>query len=300
MTQWNDAPLDEIRGLVDERTRYEGWLSALDQRRDVVPGHVLDRVRQDYEGRVERVVAALATHADVLREGVGTLEGRDAELRRTIGEREDALAEVELRALVGEFDEAEANRRREEVNGALGALRGEAERGGAKLAELRALLDRAAPAPPAPTAAPALAEAPARARAGAADPLAGLDLVDGTPDRAIATRPREDAGAVMDAAFAGGEVRPGTAPGMPASIPTMPGGRDPFGGPPGFGGVTGGMVGGAVGGVGFGPTATPAEPMSGVAAGAPQEKTLRCPDCGAMNYATEWYCERCGGELAAM
>ena len=29
-----------------------------------------------------------------------------------------------------------------------------------------------------------------------------------------------------------------------------------------------------------------------------QEKTLKCPECGAYNYATEWYCERCGGELA--
>ena len=29
-------------------------------------------------------------------------------------------------------------------------------------------------------------------------------------------------------------------------------------------------------------------------------KTLRCQECGTMNYPTEWYCERCGGELAAM
>jgi len=29
------------------------------------------------------------------------------------------------------------------------------------------------------------------------------------------------------------------------------------------------------------------------------DKTLKCPECGAMNYATEWYCERCGGELAS-
>ena len=28
-------------------------------------------------------------------------------------------------------------------------------------------------------------------------------------------------------------------------------------------------------------------------------KTLRCTECGAMNLPTEWYCERCGGELAA-
>ena len=28
-------------------------------------------------------------------------------------------------------------------------------------------------------------------------------------------------------------------------------------------------------------------------------KTLRCTECGTMNLPTEWYCERCGGELAA-
>jgi uncharacterized paraquat-inducible protein A len=29
-------------------------------------------------------------------------------------------------------------------------------------------------------------------------------------------------------------------------------------------------------------------------------KTLKCAECGAMNYPTEWYCERCGAELASM
>ena len=33
---------------------------------------------------------------------------------------------------------------------------------------------------------------------------------------------------------------------------------------------------------------------------AEQVKTLKCQECGTMNYPTEWYCERCGGELAAM
>jgi hypothetical protein len=28
------------------------------------------------------------------------------------------------------------------------------------------------------------------------------------------------------------------------------------------------------------------------------QKTLRCTECGTMNLPTEWYCERCGGELA--
>jgi hypothetical protein len=29
-------------------------------------------------------------------------------------------------------------------------------------------------------------------------------------------------------------------------------------------------------------------------------RTLKCSDCGAMNYPTEWYCERCGAELASL
>ncbi len=36
------------------------------------------------------------------------------------------------------------------------------------------------------------------------------------------------------------------------------------------------------------------------ATSAEQVKTLKCTECGAMNYATEWYCERCGAELAAL
>jgi hypothetical protein len=31
-----------------------------------------------------------------------------------------------------------------------------------------------------------------------------------------------------------------------------------------------------------------------------QAKTLKCGECGTMNYPTEWYCERCGAELAAL
>lgn len=43
--------------------------------------------------------------------------------------------------------------------------------------------------------------------------------------------------------------------------------------------------------------ATPETPLD---ADAEVEKTLRCRDCGTMNLATEWYCENCGGELAAV
>ncbi len=50
---------------------------------------------------------------------------------------------------------------------------------------------------------------------------------------------------------------------------------------------------------------TPARPSASVSsvptASATSEplKTLRCTECSTMNLPTEWYCERCGGELAA-
>ncbi len=43
--------------------------------------------------------------------------------------------------------------------------------------------------------------------------------------------------------------------------------------------------------------ATPDAPLN---ADAEVEKTLKCRECGTMNLATEWYCENCGAELAAM
>jgi hypothetical protein len=46
-------------------------------------------------------------------------------------------------------------------------------------------------------------------------------------------------------------------------------------------------------------SATPDAPTEADAA-APVEKTLKCRECGTMNVATEWYCENCGAELAAL
>lgn len=42
----------------------------------------------------------------------------------------------------------------------------------------------------------------------------------------------------------------------------------------------------------------PTAPPKGRSANA--SKTLKCAECGSMNRPTEWYCERCGAELAAL
>lgn len=43
-----------------------------------------------------------------------------------------------------------------------------------------------------------------------------------------------------------------------------------------------------------------AAPATTAAAGNDTAKTLKCGECGTMNRPTEWYCERCGAELAAL
>lgn len=59
-----------------------------------------------------------------------------------------------------------------------------------------------------------------------------------------------------------------------------------------------------------GPLVPPVEPTAAeadavpsgapTAASADSGKSLRCDGCGTPNFPTEWYCERCGGELAAV
>jgi hypothetical protein len=49
------------------------------------------------------------------------------------------------------------------------------------------------------------------------------------------------------------------------------------------------------------PTATSAAPAAAVGkAPAGVAKTLKCGECGTLNRPTEWYCERCGAELAGV
>ncbi len=48
------------------------------------------------------------------------------------------------------------------------------------------------------------------------------------------------------------------------------------------------------------PRASGADAAGGAAAAADDAaRSLKCQECGWMNYPTEWYCEKCGGELAA-
>jgi hypothetical protein len=47
------------------------------------------------------------------------------------------------------------------------------------------------------------------------------------------------------------------------------------------------------------PAAAPTPDVGRRSGGMDAARSLKCQECGSMNYPTEWYCEKCGGELAA-
>jgi hypothetical protein len=298
-TNLTNIPIDEIRALVDERARYEGWIGALESRRGQTPPHVYDRVRGDYDGRLGKVMERLGTFVSALREGESALARREDELHRSIGERHDELSEIELRTAVGEYESDEGERLRSEKQGEVQGL--EADRAGVQedLTTLRDLLGRSLPAgeqPPARTPTPAASQ-PAVGQPTSAQPVAlagaGVDALGAADEPWPAGSAVDQSGAAPATESAATEVaRPEYeewTEGTPAT-------------------ATAAAATGASASASASASAAEPRPQGGAAppatfpaAGMPdQEKTLRCPDCGAMNYPTEWYCEKCGGELAAL
>src|SRR4051812_21578364 len=89
--------IDEVPALVEERRKYEAWLTALDARRESTPKHVFDRVQADYETRLRRVQEELSAHRHAIQEERANLMSRRSLLEADERLRRDERAELELR-----------------------------------------------------------------------------------------------------------------------------------------------------------------------------------------------------------
>lgn len=136
------------------------------------------------------------------------------------------------------------------------------------------------PAPPKPTAAPKKDEVPGRT----------LWFPSG--------KPNEQGGGKLDELAFLKSVTGGEAPGAPAPAPTAT--PLPAPGPKSrpSGGFTKMPTIEAPAEVG--PRGTPAPTVDPSRDRQSGQKTLKCAECGTLNRPTEWYCERCGAELAAL
>jgi hypothetical protein len=99
------SPVSAVGALMEERRRYEAWLAALEARRAETPKHVFTRVHADYTSRLESVIERLVAHTDGLRAELTTLTTRIASLDEQQHRARDERAEAELRAHVGELTE---------------------------------------------------------------------------------------------------------------------------------------------------------------------------------------------------
>ena len=313
-TSGADSP---VTRLLTERDQYSQWLNRLTVTDDAVPEAVRGKVRADYEARLAGVVDQLRQHADQVTQQLTSQRARLEELVARESAAQEKLAEAELRHAVGEYDEGQWQKLRGETHRTLVAVREESGQIVEEIGRLDevARLITAPPAPaaaaPAPAAAPAMgtvaipavkrpapsATPPAPKPAPAATPEISLEPLDEEPAQAKgakgATKPPRDSARTLffpsgkgaekgidELDFlktVGGEGESDTkkeAAAKPAAVKeSAPQASVPAATPP----------------------AESVKPRDTTGA-----KTLKCAECGTMNRATEWYCERCGAELAAL
>jgi hypothetical protein len=272
--QLAEKPAETIATLIEERHRYEKWLTALDTRLATTPPPVYARVRADYEERLSGVLERLGSRSVELREGIDTLAEAVAALQANVDGKRDERAEAEVRAAVGEFTPEEWDEMSRGADTEIARIEGQRGEMAAELTRMQELLAAASAPPPAPP--PRVMPTPRPA------PPAPPAIARSTPRSTPAVSPSLS-GAVPTPA--------GGAPAHAGMLDTL--GASPHPGQPRHAATSGGGGAPAI-------TAPTGVPVYLRDAPSQQAKTLKCAECGTLNFPTEWYCERCGGELAAL
>ena len=297
--------LDALRALIAERQQYEQWISTLESKRDGTPAHVFEKVNADYESRLDRVVGEISGYAEELQLSITTLSSRLIEVAREEDTKRDTLQEAELRAAVGEYEPARWEELRLEGQREIDRTGGDRERLDNELAELRSIQTLSAVGSRPPVGKVASGAQRVDGKADREDPK----VVGAIPDaRASSADGESDEGGerVVDG---GGNVT--AAESEKAGIDAVAPERAPVAAaaPPVTASAASTAASAAASAEPPSRTRPSRTPPTGISSGkaarqadarAEQSKTLKCPECGTPNHPTEWYCERCGGELATM
>lgn len=280
--------LSEVESLLASRHQLNGWLEKLDDAGSKTPPTVRDRVRADYQSRLAQVVESLRGHSDVLSNTLNGLRSQAEEFEQLRTEEQETLAEADLRHTVGEYSEEEWTRVEADCSAKIGGLDEELERFAGEIGKLEEVLTQIVPqAEPEPAAArPRAAELVAEPAAAVAPPAAERVAAEVPEAPRFVPRgglkPRES-GPARTIPFPAHSAPKEAAPSAPAVdeltfLRSMT--LDPRNAS------------------GQGAAATEVKPTDRAAPIV--AKTLKCGECGALNRPTEWYCDRCGAELAAV
>jgi hypothetical protein len=311
--------ITEIEGLLSVRQQITSWLDRLDAAGSRAPESVRTKVRADYRARLGQVVAQLGTHADLI---ASTLEGLRAQAKHYLQSRSEEYeirSEAELRHTVGEYTDDEWQLVELESSGKIEGFDHELTRLASEIGRLEEVQALIMPAPARAATAPAAQATPEREEIHVThgldmemppmldqEPLSGeqpaltlvRDQVTPAPPRPEAPRfvprpgspkPRESAPArAIPFPTAPQQATQATQTGVPTdelaflrsvTLDSAPASARPASHP-----------------------ATPAPTPQDKEDRASQTvaRTLKCGECGSLNRPTEWYCERCGAELAAL
>ncbi|HET7040846.1 MAG TPA: Ran-binding zinc finger domain-containing protein [Gemmatimonadales bacterium] len=288
MAKSNSSSEAVVNDLLAERNKYQTWIARLDSTKDTTPAAVRAKVLSDYQAKLEGVLARLAEHGDAVREQLEQRKVRKEELLAEESKAKETLAEAELRHAVGEYDEGDWVKVRAESNKILVGAREELSKviedieRLAEVAKLIATPVAVEPPPPPPPPAPeppkaAPAPTPAAAET-PAPPKRDSGRAEFVPSAAKAKPPADELEFLRSTV---GEAEAEPAP-PTKSVRGEKERKQKHAEPA--------------------PAAVAEE--SGEPLPKPQRssenRTLKCPECGTMNRATEWYCERCGSELAGV
>jgi hypothetical protein len=263
--------VEAVAALIVERRKYEGWLAALEAKRAETPDHVFFRVRSDYERRLSEILERLRSQASALNERADALNVRLAALVQQERASHDRRHEAELRVSVGEFSQKAWDALLKETADTAARIAAERTTIQAELAEIRELLGEG--------------KATGSSKPAQARPLPpGTDSPELPPDELAFLR------SLITPELGSAKVPGAGKASTPAPPPLQSSGvvkeSEPLLDPKRSGRDT--------------PPLSMNVPGSEsiVIRSDKDGKTLKCAECGALNVPTEWYCEKCGSELA--
>lgn len=281
MAKPTDSGSSAVQALLGERTQYEEWLSKLAGSN--APDAVRRRVQADYEARLGRIMESLREHGDSIVADLDRLRSSETDLARRESEAQETMAEAELRHSVGEYTDSKWNEisrvqhaSLDGVRKELGRIRQEIDR----LSEVQGLIEG--------DSAPAVETAPVKASPEVAETQRAPEPARPAPEPPKALKPSKPTQsddeldflksvAVEQSASLSPQNASDDQPTAEESVPRAAAAPSPVAAP-----------------------ALAAAPSKPPASSSNQAKTLKCGECGTLNRPTEWYCERCGAELAAL
>ena len=302
--------IEALEALLADCQKHESFLTKLEERRATTPEGTYQKLREEYQTRLTDLQVRASAEAEGVSAGIEQDEAAVADIEERLAAAHEERIEGELRTAVGEYEPKDWTKKQAVLNATIAQLEKERDARSSVFERTRHLVEAAK-----------LGGIPSAAASGSQEPSSGSSSGPSSgPSRSAASMagaPSFDELAFLNSVVgrASGPIAPPPAPRtsrpvpvpMPVPVPVQvpveteapsapaPTSR-PFLEP-----LTDPIL--EPRSASSGPSADdgPPGPLGRPTPRTSQAvKTLKCQECGTLNYPTEWYCERCGGELAAL